>query len=140
MTTTIIRAACLEDCPGVLALWGRARTVHAVTPDRLTDARRLVTETPGTLLVARVEGEIVGALIAGWDGWRGNLYRLAVHPDRRRAGIARELVRAGEASLHRRGARRITALVPFDDARAGAFWDAVGYPADDEIGRRVRNL
>jgi GNAT superfamily N-acetyltransferase len=58
----------------------------------------------------------------------------------RRGGIGIALVRAGEEYLHSCGAGRVTALVAFDDAAAGAFWEAAGYPRDREIGRRVRNL
>jgi ribosomal protein S18 acetylase RimI-like enzyme len=97
--------------------------------------------TRSALLVAEADdGEIVGVLIAGWDGWRGNMYRLAVRPDYRRHGIARRLVATGEEHLRRLGTRRVTALVGYDDAVAAAFWDAAGYPVDHEIGRRVRNL
>lgn len=83
---------------------------------------------------------MVGALIAAWDGWRGNLYRLTVRAERRRIGVGRALVRAGEGSLRRRGAARVTALVAFKDERAAGFWNSVGYPSDQEIGRRVRNI
>ena len=39
------------------------------------------------------DGEhIVGSVIAGWDGWRCHLYRLAVAPARRREGIGRALL------------------------------------------------
>jgi ribosomal protein S18 acetylase RimI-like enzyme len=130
-----------EDAAAVLALWAVARSDHASTPDRAEDVERLIAETPSVLLVAENgEGEIVGVLIAAWDGWRGNMYRLAVHPKHRRQGIARRLLGAGEEHLRRLGARRVTALVGFDDGVAGAFWDAAGYPVDREIGRRVRNL
>ena len=101
----------------------------------------MLNETPSGLFVAEAaDGEIVGVLIAGWDGWRGNMYRLAVHPDHRRHGIGRRLVDAGEEHLRRPGTRRVTALVGYDDAVAAAFWDAAGYPVDEAIGRRVRNL
>jgi hypothetical protein len=50
------------------------------------------------------------------------------------------LTRAGEEYLRGCGARRVTALVAFDDEVAGGFWDSAGYPVDREIGRRVRNL
>jgi ribosomal protein S18 acetylase RimI-like enzyme len=100
----------------------------------------LLERDPEALLVAERNGEVVGALIAAWDGWRANMYRLAVRSEQRRQGIARALVRAGEESLHRRGAARVTALVAFEDDAAGGFWEAVGYPRDHEIGRRVRNL
>jgi ribosomal protein S18 acetylase RimI-like enzyme len=132
---------CREDDLGpVLALWRLARSEHAVTADRLEDVAGLIAEQPGGVLVAEANGEVVGALIAAWDGWRGNMYRLAVLPQSRRRGIGLALIRAGEESLRRRGARRVTALVAHDDAVAGAVWDAAGYPTDREIGRRVRNL
>jgi ribosomal protein S18 acetylase RimI-like enzyme len=109
-------------------------------PDRVDDVRRLLSHDPGSLLVADVEGAILGALIAGSDGWRGNMYRLAVHADHRRAGIGLGLVRAGERHLHRQGANRVTVLVAYEDDVAVSFWKAAGYPQDHEIGRHVRNL
>ena len=136
-----VRPCLPEDAPAVLALWELARSQHATTSDRAEDIERLIAGTPSALLVAENgDGEIVGVLIAAWDGWRGNMYRLAVHPDHRRQGIARRLLDAGEEHLRRLGARRVTALVGYDDEVAGAFWDASGYPVDREIGRRVRNL
>ncbi len=124
----------------MIALWAEARSEHASTPDRVEDVEGLVTDSPAALLVAEREGEIVGALIAAWDGWRGNMYRLAVRDGHRREGIGLALTRAGEDYLRSRGGRRITALVAFDDEVAGGFWDSAGYPLDDEIGRRVRNI
>lgn len=116
------------------------RSGHASTADRLEDVERLTGDSPAALLVAERGGEIVGALIAAWDGWRGNMYRLAVSKEHRRRGIGLALTRAGEEHLHGCGVRRVTALVAFEDETAGAFWESAGYPQDQKIGRRVRNL
>ncbi len=124
----------------MLELWALARSAHARTVDHPGDVQRLVAERPGSLLIADLGSATVGALIAAWDGWRGNLYRLAVHPDHRRCGVATRLVRAGEGYLVALGARRVTALVAQDDTSAAAFWTAARYPLDAEIGRRVRNF
>jgi ribosomal protein S18 acetylase RimI-like enzyme len=126
--------------PAVLELWAGARSDHAGSADRLEDVEALLAGSPAALLVAEAGREIVGALIAGWDGWRGNMYRLAVRDGRRREGIGLALVRAGEDYLRGCGARRVTALVAFEDEAAGGFWESAGYPRDREIGRRVRNL
>jgi ribosomal protein S18 acetylase RimI-like enzyme len=123
----------------VLDLWKQARSEHASTPDRPEDLERLVIGSPGALLLAENDRGVAGVLIAAWDGWRGNPYRLAVHPEHRRGGIGLALVRAGEEHLRRQGAARVTALVAYDDPVAAAFWDSVGYPQDRQIGRRVRN-
>lgn len=129
-----------SDVPAILELWEQARSGHASTPDRPANVERLITDSPAALLVAERDREIVGALIAAWDGWRGNMYRLAVRDGHRREGIGLALTKAGEDYLRSCGARRITALVAFNDDVAAGFWDAAGYPMDREIGRRVRNL
>ena len=109
-----VRPAGRADIAAVLALWERARSAAASTPDTPETVARLLDAGPGSLLVAErgPEGAIVGVLIAAWDGWRGNMYRLAVDPVHRRTGIALALVRAGERHLAalarapRHGARR----------------------------------
>ena len=124
----------------MLDLWTQERSGHASSADRLEDVERLIGDSPAALVVAERGGEIVGALIAAWDGWRGNMYRLAVARKHRRRGIGIALTRAGEEYLLSRGVRRVTALVAFEDETAGAFWESAGYPQDREIGRRVRDL
>ena len=90
--------------------------------------------------MAEKSGRVIGAVIAGWDGWRGNIYRLAVHRGHRRQGIGLHLTRAAEEYFRDRSVGRVTALVPYDDIAACSFWDAAGYLQDAEIGRRVRNI
>jgi ribosomal protein S18 acetylase RimI-like enzyme len=133
-----IRPAAAGDVEAVLALWDGARSAHAFTADTPEGVAGLV--PAGALLVAETDGAIVGAVIAAFDGWRGNFYRLAVAPSYRRRGIGRRLVAAGEERLRALGAPRVTALVAFDDEAARGFWAAAGYGADPVMGRMVRTL
>jgi len=133
-----IRPAAPDDLDAVLELWGGSRSAHAVTEDAPERVAGLIAD--GSLLVAEADGEIIGALIAAFDGWRGNMYRLAVRSEFRRRGIARQLVAAGEERLRALGAPRVTALVAFEDADVRAFWEAAGFAADPVIGRMVRSL
>jgi ribosomal protein S18 acetylase RimI-like enzyme len=136
-----IRAATTADIADVLELWSQARSANASTPDTRESLEALLSASPGALLVAQHEPDgIVGALIAAWDGWRGNMYRLAVHPHRRREGIARALVEAGERRLRTKGARRITALVAHEEVEAVDFWTEAGYARDTTIARFVKPL
>jgi len=121
-------------------LWAAARSRHATQVDRREDVEFLMADSPAALLVAEAGGQVVGVVIAAWDGWRGNIYRLAVRDDFRRRGIGLQLTRAAEDYLRSCGGKRITALVAYHDDAAGSFWDAAGYPRDTEIGRRVRNI
>jgi ribosomal protein S18 acetylase RimI-like enzyme len=134
-----IRACRPEDIEAVLGLWRQAEATPGVT-DSADDLRRAVAESPAHVLVAEVEGRLVGSIIGTFDGWRGNIYRLAVHPDYRRRGVARALVAEVEKRLAQQGAKRITALVEKDHPKAMWFWEAVGYRIDERIVRRVRTI
>jgi ribosomal protein S18 acetylase RimI-like enzyme len=135
-----IRTATAADIDAVLAVWAEARSSAAQTPDDPRVVEQLLERDPGALLVAEADGQVVGVLIAGWDGWRGNVYRLAVLPSHRREGIARELVDAGHERLRAQGARRVTALVGGEEGAAHRLWRAVGYQRDEFVHRFVRNL
>jgi ribosomal protein S18 acetylase RimI-like enzyme len=126
----------------VLGLWREAGTAPSITDNR-EEVRRLLTEPAAVLLVAEADGRLVGTVIGGWDGWRGNIYRLAVVPAYRRRGLARRLVAEADRSLHRMGAKRITALVEGDHPWATDFWDSLaasGYRYDEGMRRYVKTL
>jgi ribosomal protein S18 acetylase RimI-like enzyme len=92
------------------------------------------------VLVAELDGDIVGTLIALSDGWRGNMYRLAVLPRYRRRGIARALVDEGERRLRSHGCARVTALVMHEHTWAVEFWHAARYDHDERTVRFVHTL
>ena len=86
----------------------------------------------------------VGTVLDLWSAARSSH---AITPDRREdveallgESPAVLLVRAAGSYFRDRRVGRVTALVSFDDAAASSFWDAAGYPQDQEIGRRVRNI
>ena len=115
-----IRPAVDADIDAVLALWERA--AQPTTTDDADAVAALLRHDAGALLVAEDSGEVVGSVIAGWDGWRGSIYRLSVAPVRRRQGLGRRLLAAAEDRLHGLGVRRMHAIVVGADDRAVAFW------------------
>jgi ribosomal protein S18 acetylase RimI-like enzyme len=136
----LIRAADEQDAERVLALWDAAGGAETVTDTR-EGVLGLLDADPEALLVAESDGgEIVGSLIAAWDGWRGSFYRLAVHPDQRRQGLATAMLREGERRLRARGTARFTAIVTDDDPDAMAFWTGTGYEQQQSRARFVRNV
>jgi ribosomal protein S18 acetylase RimI-like enzyme len=134
-----IRSAGEKDIASVLDLWIVAGSVPSVSdsPDGLA---RLLAADSQALLVAELDGVLVGSLIAAWDGWRGSFYRLAVSPEHRRKGLATMLLREGERRLCKRGALRLTAIVADDEAGAMGFWRAVGYQRQPQRARFVRHI
>jgi ribosomal protein S18 acetylase RimI-like enzyme len=134
-----IRTAHPDEVGSILELWGRAESPPTVTDDARS-LHALLARDPEALLVAVVKGDVIGTLIATWDGWRGNMYRLAVHPSHRRRGIASRLVAEGERRLRDQGCRRITALVLRDEPHAVGLWREVGFVEQPEMVRFHRNI
>jgi purine-nucleoside phosphorylase/ribosomal protein S18 acetylase RimI-like enzyme len=134
-----IRDCRLEDVDAVLTLWKEAEATMSPT-DTPANLARAITDSAAIVLLAEREGRLAGCAIASFDGWRGNIYRLAVHPVFRRQGIARTLIAQLERRLVGQGAKRVTALVLKDHPWATGFWKAVGYGVDQRMVRFVRNL
>lgn len=135
----LVRRGSVGDVDPVRALWRRAGAAP-VSTESAADVRGLLAHDPEALLVAESEGEIVGSLIVGWNGWRGSFYRLAVDPPHRRRGLATALVQAGEERLRALGAHRLDAIVVTDEPDAMAFWAAAGYELQTARSRFVKNL
>jgi ribosomal protein S18 acetylase RimI-like enzyme len=135
----VVRPGRREEIPDVLGLWREAGSVPSVSDDPAS-LERLLETSKDALLVAETDGLVVGTIIAGWDGWRANFYRLAVLPSARRQGIALRLVVDAERRLAARGARRLSAIVMSTHDPAVALWLAAGYIHDTRVGRYVRTL
>lgn len=121
----------------MLILWPAAGGPPSVTDTREALSCLLAADRDA-LLLAESGDAVIASLIAAWDGWRGSFYRLAVHPERRRQGLATAMLREGERHLHERGAVRLTAIVSDRDTAATGFWKAAGYQPQEHRARFVR--
>lgn len=134
----VLRTATKQDIDALLAFWN----VAAEDADRPTDRRdaveTLIARDPDALLIALINDRIVGCVIAGWDGWRAHLYRLAVHPDHRRQGLARQLLEVAEQRLIDLGAIRLDAMVLNDNQLGQRLWSASGYAPQTSWSRWVK--
>jgi ribosomal protein S18 acetylase RimI-like enzyme len=143
MTLNItIRPCHPDECAAILDLWKEAGSIPSVS-DSVDVLERHLQKDDDLLLVAEYNSRLVGTVMGGWDGWRGNIYRLAVLPDYRRKGIGRALVQEIERRLSLRGARRISICVAKEEDSAVDFWEALkdmNYNRDLRIIRYVKSV
>lgn len=134
-----LRSASATDLDAVLAFWKAAAEGTSISDDR-EGVERLVTRDPDALILAECDGELVGTVIAGFDGWRCSLYRLAVRPDHRRRGVSRALLAAAEDRFVALGGRRGDAMVLDGNTLAHAAWGSAGYAREPQWSRWVKPL
>ncbi|WP_371515830.1 GNAT family N-acetyltransferase [Kitasatospora sp. NBC_01300] len=137
-----LRTATPDEIPALLALWARAAKGASITDDA-PGVAALLARDPECLIVATPVGDptaVLGTVIAGWDGWRCHLYRLAVDPDHRRRGIGAALLAAAEARFAALGGRRADAMVLDDNALGHRTWEAAGYRPEPQWSRWVKPL
>jgi ribosomal protein S18 acetylase RimI-like enzyme len=111
------------DYEAVARVWAVAG--REVVPRAELEAK--LTRDPELFLVAEVDGVVGGVVMGTYDGRRGWILRLAVHPARRRGGVATRLVAELERRLGALGCPRINLLVMPDNAAGLSFWRALGY-------------
>ncbi|GAA1986897.1 GNAT family acetyltransferase [Microbacterium pumilum] len=128
--TIDIRPFDRADTEAVVALWHGAGLTRPWN-DPHEDIERKLGVQPELFLVAIDGGEVVGSVMAGYDGHRGWLYYLATDSARRGEGIARSLVGVAEERLIALGCPKVQLMVRPDNESARGFYEALGYEPFD---------
>jgi len=94
---------------------------------------------PDLFLVASDGANVIGTVMAGYDGHRGWLYAVAVSESHRRTGVGSALVREAEIRLAALGCRKINLQIRATNIQVQAFYDRLGYGTEDRIsmGKRL---
>ena len=119
-----------DDFEAVTTLW-QASGLHNLSIDSLDNLCDVCERNPGLFLLAEEEGQVVGSVIGTFDGRRGYIYHVAVHPGSRRKGYATALLREIERRLWAIGVQKIRFMVSKSNEAAIAFYRTLGFEVDE---------
>ena len=134
----IIRVFASADESTVIDLWHACGLVASQNDPR-RDLETKINFQPELFWVAEISGQVVGTIMAGYEGHRGWINYLAVDPSRRRQGLGRRLMEHAETRLRELGCPKINLQVRSSNTQVIAFYQALGFVEDDvvSLGKRV---
>jgi ribosomal protein S18 acetylase RimI-like enzyme len=122
-----------HDYAPAVELWNTMdKGVHVGPSDAPAEILKKLERDPDLFLVAEVDQKLVGTVIGGFDGRRGMIYHLAVHPQYRTQGIGGQLMDEVEKRLRLKGCIRCYLLVMTDNTAAMQYYEKRGWqPMND---------
>ena len=128
-----------KDHAQVVALWSKVFKDDPPWNEPASMIRRKLTVQPELFLVAVIDGQVVGTVMAGFDGVRGWIHHLAVRGSHRRQGIASSLMRAAEKGLEIAGCPKVNLQVRATNSEVIAFYRSLGYELEERasLGKRL---
>jgi ribosomal protein S18 acetylase RimI-like enzyme len=133
-----IRPFVAGDESRVLRLWGACGLVVPWNDPRRDIERKLAVQKD-LFLVGCAKDQLLSTVMAGYDGHRGWINYLAVHPAHRRTGIGKCMMEAAEIRLKAMGCPKINLQVRRANAAVIEFYRNLGFVTDDvvSLGKRL---
>ena len=117
--------------------YGTRLTVPQNNP--IIDIRKKLDYQPELFFVGLLDDQVIGSVMAGYDGHRGWLNYLAVSQEHQRKGYGKELVEKAIYELKKIGCLKINLQVRNSNTSVIGFYKHLGFKEDDvtSLGMRL---
>lgn len=134
----IIRPYLESDLEDVIALWELCGLTRPWNNPEIDIFRKLA-QRDQLFLLAVKDNQLIATVMGGYDGHRGWVNYLAVHPNFQRNDVATALVQQLEKRLIALGCPKLQLLIRKDNIDVQSFYEQLGYDEIDVIclGKRL---
>ncbi|MGY8767704.1 MAG: GNAT family acetyltransferase [Pirellulales bacterium] len=140
MSEIQIRAYREEDQDAVIQLWRDCQLVRS-NNDPVKDIQRKLKVQRELFLVGEINKTIIACVMAGYDGHRGAVNYLAIHPSQQQSGFGKQLMSVVEQLLDELGCPKINLHVRTTNSEVIKFYESLDYKIDEVycIGKRLEH-
>jgi ribosomal protein S18 acetylase RimI-like enzyme len=117
----------------VVALWQSVFGYETAHNEPVLAIMKKLAVQDGLFFVATDKVNVVGTVLAGYDGHRGWLYSVAVDSSRQRQGIGRLLVKHAERALCRVGCMKVNLQLLASNESTASFYTSLGYSVEPRV-------
>lgn len=134
----IIRQYIDTDLEDIITLWEACDLTRPWNNPEI-DIFRKITQKDGLFLLAVKDEQLIATVMGGYDGHRGWVNYLAVHPHYQRNGIATALLQQLEKRLIAIGCPKLQLLIHKENMEVQNFYEQLGYEELEVIclGKRL---
>lgn len=135
-----IRPFQISDESALIDLWSKCELIRPVN-DPTKDIRRKLAVNPEWFLVGILDRKLIASVMVGYEGHRGWINYLAVHPEHRLRGHGRQIMAEAERLLRAAGCPKINLQVRTNNQAVITFYERIGFRVDDVIsfGKRLEH-
>jgi len=137
-SSLLIRPFQTEDEDALVALWKMCElTVPWNNPHK--DIARKLQVQPELFLVGILDSNLIATVMGGYDGHRGWINFLAVHPDFRENGYGQKIMNSVETEIRKMGCPKINLQIRTGNDKIAFFYQKHGFTNDHlvSMGKRL---
>lgn len=131
--SVVIDVCSKDDLAGIDALWREAFPDDEPRHRAAVAVPAKLAFQPDLFLAAREDGQVIGTIVAGYDGHRGHINRVAVLEAHRGRGVGALLVREAERRLGALGCTKINLQIRAANHAVARFYRGLGYAVEERI-------
>lgn len=127
-----IRNMISEDYREVYKLWQECG-ISLGKSDSEDEIHKFISMNPETSLVGIIDNKIIGCVLGGYDGRRGLIHHLAIHPDYQSNDYGTILMECLENKFKEKGVVKISFWVQNSNIGVVDFYEKLGYELRKDI-------
>ena len=134
----LVRPYRTDDEESLVSLWQVCElTVPWNNPHK--DIARKLQVQPELFLVGILDSRLIATVMGGYDGHRGWINYLAVHPDFQGNGYGQEIMNSVETGLREMGCPKINLQIRAGNNKIASFYQKLGFTNDHVVsmGKRL---
>jgi ribosomal protein S18 acetylase RimI-like enzyme len=127
-----------KDRASVISLWEESFHLPDFHNDPGISIDMKTKHNDGLIFIATDEQQLIGTIIAGFDGHRGWIYSLAVKKQYRNKGVGSLLLKKALEELKKRGCLKVNLQVEGDNSEIVPFYEKNGFKVEDRISMGLK--
>ncbi|WP_162175506.1 GNAT family N-acetyltransferase [Lachnoclostridium phytofermentans] len=130
-----------EDYYEIYELWNSSKEIRInIQDDTYEKISKFIDYNSNLCIVAIENSEIIGSVLAGYDGRRGHIYHTIVRSDYRSKGIGNKLIDKVLEEFKSKEVNEIDLLSIINNHEGNTFWEHKGFLLNENLNYRRKNI